>query len=147
MTVSCHDFWDVWQVTAKNPNLINKRFEEFDLHGPRMPAQYNVGPGQLLLVIATDQKPMGSDTGGGAISPSQVSVKTTVKSMKWGLVPFWDNSEKPKIAPINAKSEDVLTKRVFSQSLHSRRCLVPADGFYEWRKLSDKLKQPHHFQI
>jgi len=118
------------RFTAKNPNLIKKRFEEFDLHGPSLPARYNIGPAQLLLVIA------GGEDG-----------KPTTKEMKWGLVPFWDKSQKPEIAPINAKSEEVLTKRVFSQSLQKRRCLVPADGFYEWKKLGNDLKEPHHIQL
>jgi len=118
------------RFTAKNPNLIKKRFEEFDLHGPSMPARYNIGPAQLLFVISINEQG-----------------KPGAKEMKWGLVPFWDKSEKPRIAPINAKSEEVLTKRVFSQPLQKRRCLVPADGFYEWKKLRGELKEPHHIQL
>lgn len=118
------------RFTAKNPNLIKKQFEEFDLHGPSMPARYNIGPAQLLLIIALDEQG-----------------KAAAKTMRWGLVPFWDKSEKPKIAPINAKSEEVLTKRVFANSLQKRRCLVPADGFYEWKKLGGDLKEPHLIQL
>jgi hypothetical protein len=48
--------------------------------------------------------------------------------MRWGLVPFWDKSEKPKIAPINARSEDAFAKPMFRQSIQKRRALIPADG-------------------
>jgi putative SOS response-associated peptidase YedK len=65
-----------------------------------------------------------------------------VAPMRWGFVPFWDKSEKPKLAPINARSEEALTKGMFKQSIQKRRCLIPADGFFEWRRISDNLKQP-----
>lgn len=67
--------------------------------------------------------------------------------MKWGLVPFWDKGDKPKLTPIIARSEEVLTKRVFSSALQKRRCVVPADGFYEWKKLGENLKEPHYIQL
>lgn len=69
--------------------------------------------------------------------------------MRWGLVPFWDKSEKPKVAPINARAEEAMSKPTFKQSLQRRRCLVPADGFFEWRRLDPvgKLKQPFHIQL
>lgn len=119
------------RFTALNPNATGKiLIEEFDLHGPSMPARYNIGPGQLLLAVSLD------DQG-----------KPVAREMKWGLVPFWDKSEKPKIAPINAKAEEVFTKRVFSNSLQKRRCLVLADGFYEWKKLGGDVKQPHHIRL
>lgn len=118
------------RFTAKNPNLVRKAFDEFDLHGPSLPARYNIGPAQLLLTIAA-----------GETQPP------AVREMKWGLVPFWDKSEKPKIAPANARSSAVLSNRVFSQPVQKRRCLVPADGFYEWKKLSGNLKEPHHIQL
>jgi len=51
-------------------------------------------------------------------------------------------SDKPKIAPINAKAETVMTGAMFWQSLQKRRCVIPADGFYEWRKIDEKLKVP-----
>jgi putative SOS response-associated peptidase YedK len=79
--------------------------------GPR----YNIAPSQELPVVVTD------DAG-----------KARVATMRWGLVPFWDKSEKPKIAPINARSEDAFAKPMFRQSIQKRRALVPADGFFEF---------------
>lgn len=62
--------------------------------------------------------------------------------MQWGLVPFWEKAERPKIAPINARSEEALSKPMFRQALQRRRCLVVADGFYEWHRVSQDLKVP-----
>ncbi|MSQ13669.1 MAG: SOS response-associated peptidase [Dehalococcoidia bacterium] len=58
--------------------------------------------------------------------------------MRWGLVPAWSQAPNPKIAPINAKAENVASSGMFKNALRRRRCLVLADGFYEWRKLTDR---------
>ena len=62
--------------------------------------------------------------------------------MKWGIVPSWAK-EKSNIL-INARSESVREKRSFKSSFSKRRCLVPADGFYEWTKVG---KRPHLFTL
>jgi putative SOS response-associated peptidase YedK len=66
----------------------------------------------------------------------------TISMMRWGLVPFWAGKpgERPPLM-INARIESVDTKAMFRDALARRRCLVPADGFYEWKKLGKK-KQP-----
>ena len=63
--------------------------------------------------------------------------------MRWGLVPAWDHSEKPKFAPINARSEEVLGKPTFKQAVQKRRCVIPADGFFEWLRPDEKTKIPY----
>ena len=60
---------------------------------------------------------------------------------QWGLIPSWAK-EAPKIKPINARAETVATGGMFRQAFSRRRCIVPADGFYEWRKLDARTKQP-----
>jgi putative SOS response-associated peptidase YedK len=92
--------------------------------------RYNIAPSQNNPVVATDDL----GTPRGAL-------------MRWGLVPFWDKSEKPKFAPINARSEDVLSKPMFRQSVQKRRCLVLADGFYEWKRVDEKTKIPHFISL
>ena len=68
--------------------------------------------------------------------------------MRWGLIPYWEKSDKPKIAPINAKSEEAVNKPIFKQSVQKRRCLVPADGFYEWLRLDEgKFKVPYDIRL
>ena len=67
--------------------------------------------------------------------------------MQWGLVPFWTGADKPKMAPANARSEEILGKPMFRQAVQKRRCAVVADGFYEWKRLADDVKIPHHIQL
>lgn len=92
--------------------------------------RYNVAPSQLLMIVATDE-----------------SGQPRAKQMRWGFVPFYDKTG--KFAPINARSEEAFSKNLFKQSVQKRRCLVPADGFYEWKKLdaSGKLKQPYEIHL
>jgi putative SOS response-associated peptidase YedK len=59
---------------------------------------------------------------------------------KWGLVPFWAKDPKGGPKMINARAETLATK--FQRTFSRRRCLLPADGFYEWEKLDDGTKQP-----
>ena len=63
--------------------------------------------------------------------------------MRWGLVPFWSKDSKIAYSTINAKAETVATSPTFREALKRRRCLVPADGFYEWQKIDTKTKQPY----
>lgn len=54
--------------------------------------------------------------------------------MKWGLVPFWAPDPSIGNSMINARAETLMEKRSFKRLVEQRRCLVPADGFYEWRR-------------
>ena len=63
--------------------------------------------------------------------------------LRWGLVPFWANDLKIGARMINARSETVASKPAFRTAFKSRRCLVIADGFYEWKKVG-KTKQPYY---
>jgi putative SOS response-associated peptidase YedK len=62
--------------------------------------------------------------------------------MRWGLVPYWSKDAKIGFSTINAKAETVATAPAFREAFKRRRCLVPADAFYEWQKLDPKHKQP-----
>jgi putative SOS response-associated peptidase YedK len=62
--------------------------------------------------------------------------------MRWGLVPFWAKDIKVGFANINAKAEGIETKPAFREAFRQRRCLVPVDSFYEWKKI-DGGKQPY----
>ncbi len=104
------------------PEEIEDRFDVEtieDLVAPR----YNIAPSQVIPVIR------------GAESREMVGCK-------WGLIPFW--AKDPKIGNnlINAKAETLAEKPSFKHALAKRRCLIPADGFYEWRKQGKGVKQP-----
>lgn len=78
---------------------------------------YNVAPTQAVPVIGREK-----------------DGKRALKLFRWGLIPRW-SKEMPKSAPlINARSEGIAEKPTFRDSFAQRRCLVPADGFYEWHK-------------
>ena len=85
---------------------------------------YNIAPSQLSPVVInnSDQREM--------------------TAMKWGLVPSWAKDEKMKF--INARSETVHEKPSFKSSLRNKRCLIPADGFIEWRGTE---KQPYYIYL
>ena len=84
-----------------------------------------------------------------------------IKLLKWGLVPFWADSPSMGTKLINARAETALEKPAFREAFRQRRCIIPADGFYEWRDEPDEEpmldlgfgpdggkthKQPYHFR-
>jgi putative SOS response-associated peptidase YedK len=62
--------------------------------------------------------------------------------MRWGLVPFWSKDGKAGYSTINAKAETITTSPAYREAIKRRRCLVPADWFYEWQKPDLKTNQP-----
>jgi putative SOS response-associated peptidase YedK len=98
---------------------------------PNTRERYNAAPTQSLLNVLRDP-----DTG-----ERQLAV------LRWGLIPFWAKDAKIAYSTINAMAETVATKPAFREAFKSRRCLVPADGFYEWKKLDAKNKQPYRFVL
>ena len=82
------------------------------------------------------------------IAPTQQVLTVTSHSerraayMRWGLIPFWAKDVKIGYRMINARGETVAEKPSFRTALRKRRCLILADGFYEWQKLGGKQKRP-----
>ncbi len=76
--------------------------------------------------------------------------KGLIQSFNWGLVPSWvkdiDQAKEMRIKTLNARSETAFELPSFKSSIRSKRCLVPADGFYEWMHLN-KLTYPHYIGI
>jgi putative SOS response-associated peptidase YedK len=66
--------------------------------------------------------------------------------IRWGLIPSWAKDSSVAAQMINARSETAATKPAFRDALKSRRCLIPADGFYEWKR-DGKTKQPYCFEV
>ena len=67
----------------------------------------------------------------------------------WGLVPYWlkpQDLKKPAYSTINARSDRVQTAPTYREPFKKRRCLLPATGWYEWQRISTKIKTPFHFQ-
>lgn len=82
---------------------------------PNLPVRYNVAPTQDVAVVALDRQG-----------------ERRFRLMRWGLLPLFVKDPKKFPTLINARSEEVLSKASFSHAMRHRRCLVPADGFYEW---------------
>jgi putative SOS response-associated peptidase YedK len=66
-----------------------------------------------------------------------------MSAISWGLIPFWSKNMKISYKPINARAETVATKPAFRTAYKARRCLVPASGFYEWKR-DVEPKRPHY---
>lgn len=105
---------------------IEKKFklDPGQKHKPR----YNAAPTQLMPVI-THTAPKG------------------LSYFYWGLIPSWSHNKAVSPKLINARSETLLEKASFAQAFNHRRCLIPADGFYEWKLLGKKTKIPYRIGL
>ena len=112
------------RFTLKTPERI--KFEALNIYDPdNLVPRYNIAPSQNVLTIL------------------ERNSEREAIFLRWGLIPFW--SKKPK-GFINARSETLEQKAAFSESFQRRRCLIPADGFYEWER-NGKISQPYYFQM
>jgi putative SOS response-associated peptidase YedK len=83
--------------------------------------RYNIAPTDQVPVIRQDKN-----------EPVR-----TISSMRWGLIPYWAKDASIGAKMINARSESLTEKPAFKDAIERRRCLVPADAFYEWKKTSN----------
>jgi putative SOS response-associated peptidase YedK len=112
------------RFTLKSPGRIT--FDRVDHSNlPPLFPRYNIAPTQNVLVVVQHD--------GGR----------EAAFLQWGLIPSWSKEGK---GFINARSETIEDKPSFSESFQRRRCLIPADGFYEWQR-SGKIAQPYYFQM
>ena len=111
-----------------NKETLAERFDLDLFDGFEWQERYNIAPSQNLLAIVK------SETGNRA------------GLLKWGLVPSWAKDPKIGNKMINARAETVDQKPSFKQLLKRRRCLIVADGFYEWKR-EGASRQPFRFQM
>ena len=104
-----------------------EEFFELD-ERPELEVRYNIAPSQQVVTVVADCH--GHRSG---------------RRMEWGLIPHWSQGSSPS-RWINARSETVARKASFKESFESRRCLVPADGFFEWRRKAG-FKEPFYFSL
>lgn len=114
------------RYTLTNTAGITARFKAKQ---PELPlkARYNVAPSQVMPVVVRN-------------SPNRLEL------MKWGLIPFWSKEPKAGYSTINARAEGIADKPAYRKPIRSQRCLVPADGFYEWQK-NGTSKQPFFIHL
>ncbi|MGI9666161.1 MAG: SOS response-associated peptidase [Acidimicrobiia bacterium] len=125
-----HPAWDNLHmcgrfVQVEKPEFYAEHFGAEFVRTETLQTNYNVAPTEKVYAVAEHD-------GDRALT-----------SFRWGLVPFWAKDKKIGSRSINARSETAATKPTFKSSFERRRCLIPADGFYEWqRKEAGKL--PHY---
>jgi putative SOS response-associated peptidase YedK len=95
---------------------------------PDLTARYNIAPTQAILAVKQEEN-----------SPPKATM------LRWGLIPSWAKDRKIAASLINARADTVATKPSFRTAFKRRRCLIAADGFYEWRK-GTTPKQPFHIR-
>jgi putative SOS response-associated peptidase YedK len=112
-----------------NPNDIVARFGFVDWSEKRPEPRFNIAPSQEILTIV--QEPLGVPF---------------AQTATWGLKPFWLNDLK-RTPPINARAETLTASPMFRDALAFTRCLIPATGFFEWRVVGPKQRQPMHIRL
>jgi putative SOS response-associated peptidase YedK len=108
---------------------------------------YNVAPTKPVYAVlerAADRSatPAASDAGAGEVTARPGPAARELRVLRWGLVPFWAKDPKIGSRMINARVETVADKPAFRHAFAKRRCLLPADGYYEWQAQPDAAKQP-----
>lgn len=95
--------------------------------------RYNIAPTQDIAVVRP-----AADSRGSREQSRELAM------LRWGLVPFWAKDTSIGARMINARAESVRSKPAFREAFRRRRCLIVADGFYEWRKGAEGRKQPYY---
>lgn len=115
-----------FQLSVKGKDIASRYNVEVhdELHRPQkpglpIPKGYNCSPGQWLPLI------LNSDPG-------------KISYLRWGLLPPWMKDERMALKLINSRAETILEKPAFKKAFQQRRCIVPANGFYEWKKGNSK---------
>ena len=116
LSVPFREIVRLYNLTQAQPSLFDN-----------MPARYNIAPSQEVLAIRLNR---------------EMKQREAVM-LRWGLIPYWAKDIKIGFSTINAKCETVADKPAFREAFAKRRCLVLADGFYEWQPTGAKTKQPY----
>lgn len=103
------------RYTLINLAALTQAFPWIDEPPPEQPPRYNIAPTQPILVVANNRA-------------------DRFEHFHWGLIPSWAKDPGIGNRMINARAETLAEKPAFRTALRRRRCLVPADGFYEWKK-------------
>ena len=114
-----------YTLAAPDPGMIRDRFpigESLEIR-----QRFNVAPGDDVVAVTTDRE--GAPRG---------------ELLRWGLVPSWAKSPATGLKMINARLETVTERPAYRRAFERYRCLVVADGFFEWQRMTSGPKQPFH---
>jgi putative SOS response-associated peptidase YedK len=113
-------------VQTLDPDAYAEWFEAEVIKTEGLDTNYNVAPTDEVYAVAEHEG------------------QRQLGTFRWGLIPWWAKDRKIAARHINARMETAATKPAFKESYTGRRCLIPADGFYEWERIPDKGKLPHY---
>jgi len=121
--------------------------EEFSVQRDRadtdLAPDYNVAPTKKIYAVLTRNSGSPQDSAPATDEPAERQLRV----LRWGLVPYWAKDRAIGSRMINARAETVAEKPAYRRAFARRRCLLPADGFYEWQQVTDgegKRKQPYY---
>jgi putative SOS response-associated peptidase YedK len=113
-------------LSLSDPEQLAERFAVDEVRAAPLGRRYNVAP--TLEVYAVIER----------------EARRRLGTLRWGFVPYWVRELKGARQPINARIETIATSKMFADAFQRRRCLLPADGFYEWQDRGDgRPKQPY----
>lgn len=112
-----------YTLASPNPARLRERFALGD--AVSLDPRFNIAPGQDVVAVTTDRE--------GAARPDL---------LRWGLVPYWSTGPDSGYKMINARAETLTERPAFAGALERRRCLILADGFFEWQPRVRGPKQP-----
>ncbi len=116
------------RYTLKTPIDVLAEYFEVEEYPSSLTPSYNIAPTQEVAAIVEEDE------------------KRKLEMFRWGLIPSWAKDPSIGNKMINARAETVSEKPSFRSAFKKRRCLIVADGFYEWQK-TDSGKQPYHFRM
>ncbi|MBO0769049.1 MAG: SOS response-associated peptidase [Solirubrobacterales bacterium] len=112
-----------YSLAAPDPDQLRKRF---GISVGESAPRYNIAPTQKILAVTAERE---------------------AQELKWGLVPPFMKDASSGAKMINARAETVAEKPAYKSSIRRHRCLIPADGFYEWARRAEGPKQPFHITV
>ncbi len=125
-------------ASTKDPATLAVEFDALDASESEAPgADYNVAPTKPVLAIVARHP---RDEEG---KPDPESVVRSIRVMRWGLIPTWSKDRNVGVKMINARSETAASKPAYRDSMAKRRCILPADGWYEWKR-DGAAKEPFY---
>jgi putative SOS response-associated peptidase YedK len=121
-------------ASIKAPADLAHEFRAVDATDGAAREDYNVAPTKQIVTVV-ERHPRDEEG-----TPDPDRTERTLRMVRWGLVPSWSKEAKSGI--VNARSETARSKPAFRRALHARRCLIPAEGWYEWQRRPEH-KQPY----
>jgi len=116
-------------TNSAKPKDIEKEFKVGKLNPKLFTPRYNIAPTQMIPAVL------------------EMDGERIVNELRWGLIPSWAKDDSIGNKTINARAETLAEKPSFKNAFKSRRCIIPASGFYEWAKKGSGTKQPFYFYL